>query len=97
MAGRKYLRKSRVLHGVKKTSQKKENKNCAFQSGKPPGFMDDGRPVSSDFDDEEHATSAAAIVADQQNNMEEKDKADASAGGESFRLYVSITEMKNVV
>jgi potassium channel subfamily K, other eukaryote len=53
--------------------------------------------VSSDFDDEEHATSVATIVADEQNNMEEKDKADASAAGESYRLYAAIKEMKNVV
>lgn len=85
------------LHGLKKTSAKKKNRDGAFESGKPAGFMDRGQPKSGDFDDPEHATAVAAVGDGEQNNMEEKDKGDAAAAGESYRLYVAIKEMKNVV
>jgi potassium channel subfamily K len=87
------------LHGLKKTSQKKKDKDGAFQLAKPPGFMDEGQPKPSDFDDPVHATAVAAIGADKQNNMDEKDQpaTTPAAANDSNKIYLTIKEMKNVL
>ena len=86
------------LLGLKKTAQKKKNRAGAFEEGKPPGFMDEEQPEGSDFDNQEQAAAVAAIGSDQQKDTEERqDRDDAERAGETYRLYLVMKEMKNVV
>ena len=91
---------TRALRGLKSAANKKKTRDGSFQEAKPPGFMSDQSTREGDSADGEHAKAVQGLSQDPEASTgqeESKDRQDAEAAGEAYRLYLVMKEMKNVV
>ena len=70
-------------------------KGSAFQSAKPPGFMEEGKAADAGTEDQAHAEAVKGITQSMQENH--GSNAEHVAAGEHYRHYLLMKEMKNVV
>lgn len=85
--------KSRALSDMK--GEVAKAKGRAFQSAKPPGFMEEGKAADAGTGDQAHAEAVTGIIQTMQENHE-SDTGDG-ATGKQYRPYLLMKEMKNVV
>ena len=85
--------KSGALSSMKEDASKA--KSSAFQSAKPPGFMEEGKAADAGTEDQAHAEAVKGIIQSMQENH--GSNAEHVAAGEHYRHYLLMKEMKNVV
>ena len=85
--------KSRALSSMKGEAAKA--KGNAFQSAKPPGFMEEGKPADAGTGDPAHAEAVTGTIQSMQENN--GSNAGHGAAGKQYRPYLLMKEMKNVV
>ena len=85
--------KSRALSDMKGEAAKA--KGSAFQSAKPPGFMEEGKAADAVTGDQAHAEAVTGTIQSMQENN--GSNAGHDAAGKQYRLYLLMKEMKNVV
>ena len=85
--------KSRALSDMKGEAAKA--KGSAFQSAKPPGFMEEGKAADAGTGDQAHAEAVTGTIQSMQENYESN--TGHGATGKQYRPYLLMKEMKNVV
>ena len=91
--GENLSEKSRALKGMKGEAAKA--KDNAFQSAKPPGFMEEGKPADAGTGDQAHAEAVTGTIQSMQENN--GNNARHGAAAKQYRPYLLMKEMKNVV
>ncbi|KAK5561851.1 hypothetical protein LTR46_000656 [Exophiala xenobiotica] len=91
----------KIFRQAKATARKKRNREGAFQTAKPPGFMDDESAAEWDFEDQNIAKAIQALGGRQQDNTQPgtkpEDEKEAQALLSAYRLHILLREMQNVV
>lgn len=85
--------KSGALSAMKGEAAKA--KGSAFQSAKPPGFMEEGKATDAGTGDQAHAEAVKGTIQSMQENH--GSNAEHGAAGKHYRHFLLMKEMKNVV